>query len=161
MKYPNLTEVYKYHPYSDATFAEHAKITIKLLHEVLAGDEALTFSEMYHISRLIEMPVDALYCSKLITLSKDNYNHQKMIDKVKNALETMRTYRKMGNEQIIRCLDRDGCDLRCEYLISKFNDNTATYGHYIGVLGHINTFIIEVNYYNDESQRRDIKKSLW
>lgn len=142
MKYPNLTEVYRWHPYSDATFADHAGITIRLFHEVIEGDEFLEFMEMYNIGRLIGMPLGALFCPKLIMLNKDNYKHRNMANGIAEALECMNKYRAEGNKGVIRYIDMYNCDAMCESFLNAFANNKATYSRYIGVKARIDSTLL-------------------
>lgn len=155
MKYPNLAEVYRWHPYSDATFANHAEVTIRLFNEVIYGDEVLTFKEMYKIARLIEMPVSALLCPKLIMLKKDNFKHRTMTDKVKNALNVMNEHLAGGDEAIKEYINHNHYDIMCEDYLNDFFNNKVTYGRYIAIKEHISSLFLRISFIKSKSSARN------
>ncbi len=162
MKYPNLTEVYRWHPYSDATFADHAGITTRLFNEVIKGDEELTFNEMLNIERLIKMPVSALFCPKLIMLSKDNLKHRAMADKVRDALNTINEQLIIGDKEVKEEINLTRCNIRCENFLKDFHNNKVTYGRYIGIKEYIYGVFLSIKISNSKRNIRDlpIKKAL-
>lgn len=156
MKYPNLTEVFRWHPYSDATFADHAGITTRLFREVISGDEELTPMELWGISRLIKMPANALNCPKLIMLDKDNYKHKNMVNAITEAIKQINEYSAKGSRRVKEYIDIHQCDILCEDFLKDFFKNKATYSRYIGIKEHINCVFVHIRYENSKHKRRDL-----
>lgn len=157
MRYPNLTEVYKWHPYSDATFARYAGITTRLFNEVIKGDEKLTFTEMMNISRSIKMPVRALSCPKLIMLSKDNYKHRTMADEVKEALYIINDHLIYGDKEVKEHINLLDCNIKCENFLKDFLDNKATYSRYIGLKNCISDVFLWIRASKTQRKIRDLQ----
>ncbi len=98
-KYPNLQELIKYHPYSEATVCGHAGIEPELLHAILEGSEAFAPAEVIAIARLYECPVDVISCPCLIMLDMTRIRHKKMVRDVVSIYKQLGRMAEGGNNE--------------------------------------------------------------
>lgn len=132
-KYPNLTELVKWHPYHISTFADHAGVTGRLFDEVINGDEELNFSEIVGIRRLVNIPIDVLICPKLIFMDKDNFKHKTMINKIKITLNSINEYYLKGDDWAKFHIEERRYIEMYKNLVDDFLHNKATYCRYLGI----------------------------
>lgn len=130
MKYPNLAEVIKYHPYDIGTFANFAEVTTELMEAVTRGEEELTPEELYRISKYSNIPLSILACPHMIRMDKKRYRHRVMVERPVNALYGIWEDQKAGSKE---------ANLFMKYnrhwvanLELAFLDDRATYAMYLG-----------------------------
>ena len=130
MKYPNLAEVIKYHPYHISTFANFADATKELLEAAFAGTENLTDEELGKIARYSGIPRGVISCPHLIQMDRRNIRHKKMVEDLVTSLYFIWEEAQAGSKE---------ADLFMNYgrpwvvnLELAFLDGRATYGMYLG-----------------------------
>lgn len=139
MKYPNLTEVVKHHPYHICTFAGFADVTVELMEAVVYGDEELTATELFKISRYCGIPLSVLSCRKLIRMDRKNRKHMQMWEELDKKLRIIAYRQKQGNQDADLYMKYKRCDLINYYL--AILDDRATYGWYFGVRETLDHFL--------------------
>lgn len=154
--YPNLVELYKYHPYHYSTFAGFANVTPELYIEALKGNAVLLPNELRGIAKYTGIPLGVISCPKLIMLDKYNRKHKAMIDKQEADLYAIWELQKQGYKD---------ADLFMKYskrtnlvnLQLAFYRNEATYGWYLGVQESIDSCFLSVRVEQDKSTVRGLK----
>lgn len=140
MKYPNLTELVKYHPYHISTFAGFANITVELLEKVLDGEEELQALETFQICKYTGVPCSVLFNHRLIILSKNNRKHRAMIDDLHKKLYEVWEYEKKGYQYAITYM-RYGRIRLVNMQLDFQNGKTVTYCRYLGIKEEINQIL--------------------
>ncbi len=130
MKYPNLAEVIKYHPYDIGTFAGFADVTTELLEAAIEGIEYLTEEELHKIARYSGIPYGVISCPKLIRIDRRRARHQRMVKEVIDFLPAIQSEQKDGSRE---------ADFFMRYgrpwvvnMELAFLDDRGTYGMYLG-----------------------------
>ncbi len=141
--YPNLVELYKYHPYHYSTFADHAGVTPELYLEALKGNEELTFKELSGVARLTNIPIGVITCPKLIMMNKINRKHQGMIKQQSEALHKIQYYQERGNSDAVRFMKYCGRE-NLVRLGQAFERDCASYCWYLGVQEEIDQVFLSV-----------------
>lgn len=141
--YPNLVELYKYHPYHYSVFAGHAGVTPELYIEALKGNEELTFKELSGIARLTNIPIGVIQCPKLIMLDKRNRKHQDMIKRQSEALRKIQYFQENGNKDADLFMKYCGRENLLR-LGQAFERDAASYCWYLGVQKEIGQVFLSV-----------------
>lgn len=130
MKYPNLAEIIKYHPYDIGSFADFADVTTELLSAVIEGAENLTEQELRGIARYSGIPFSILACPHLIRMDRSRYRHRIMVEELADELYGIQEAQKAGSYE---------ADLFMRYgrlwvvnMELAFLDGRATYGMFLG-----------------------------
>lgn len=130
MKYPNLAEVIKYHPYNICAFADFADVTTELLSAVIEGAENLTEQELRGIARYSGIPYSILACPRLIRMDRSRYRHRMMVEELVNSLRGIQKAQKAGSYEadiFMRYGRIWGVNMELAFL-----DGRATYGMFLG-----------------------------
>lgn len=155
-KYPNLSEIVKYHPYHIGTFAYHADVTLDLLQAALNGQEELYSGEIIKISRLVGVPVSVLICPKLIMLDKNRLKHKQMIRDLISKRVYIRERFQSGSLEAKTFMQWYGSEL--ELLHALFTDDKASYGRYLGLKSRIDRCLKSIYIEQNEKRRRSREK---
>lgn len=130
MKYPNLAEIIKYHPYDIGSFADFADVTTELLSAVIEGAENLTEQELRGIARYSGIPFSILACPHLIRMDRSRYRHRIMVEELADELYGIQEAQKAGSYE---------ADIFMRYgriwvvnMELAFLDGRATYGMFLG-----------------------------
>lgn len=154
--YPNLVELYKYHPYHYSTFAGFAKVTPELYIEALKGNERLTSAELRRIAKYTGIPFSVISCPKLIMLDRQNRKHKTMIDKQEAALYAIWEWKKQGYKDADMFMKHRG-RINLVNLQLAFGRNEATYGWYLGVQESIEQCFLSVRV---EQEKNNIRRLI-
>lgn len=153
MRYPNLTEVIKHHPYSLHTFAGFANVTEELLKEVMYGNEGLQTDEALCISRYCDIPCSVLYCPNLIIFSRDRWRHWEMMKKLQDYLYEIWEWQKK---------DSHAAELYMKYQRDHYvnmdldfrNREQVTYGRYLGVKKEMEDTLLFIKVEQDKIHKK-------
>ncbi len=130
-RYPNLAELYDYHPYREPAMCDHAGIEMELLYAVLHNGEPLEYGELLGLARLYGCPVSVLACPKVIMLDPGRLRHRKMIAQVDNLYLWLKCMAREGNQAAKRWLKL--ADWLQQRFMRAVHTNSLSYGHYFGV----------------------------
>lgn len=131
MKYPNLSEIIKYHPYHISTFASFANVTSELMEAVIYGDEELKAAELLLLCHYGEInPQIALY-PRMIMMDKTKRRHKMMIAELEEMFQKIHTEDKNGGREAKFFMKYQRANYVNLYL--AFYDDRATYGRYLGI----------------------------
>lgn len=138
-RYPNLAEMLEYHPYSDCTVCDHARIEPELLDAVLNEGEVLEFSEILGIARLYECPMGVLEHGKVIMLDMGRWRHRNMVAEISSLHIQLHCMAEEGNQEAEKYLEQ--ADEAVQRFIKAAYDNRLSYCHYFGVKERIGQYI--------------------
>lgn len=155
--YPNLVELYKYHPYHYSIFADYAGVTPELYIEALKGNEELTFKELSGVARLTNIPIGVITCPKLIMMNKINRKHQGMIKQQSEALHKIQYYQERENSGAVRFMKYFG-KRNLVNLGLAFEQDTATYCWYLSVQAETNHVFLSVRAEEKRAKARGEKR---
>lgn len=99
MKYSNLIELLRYHPYDISTFANFADVSTETMRKIKSGEQEARFETIYKISHFTNIPYSVLSCEKLIYLETENRKHQQMIEELENNLCKIYVSYKFGSHE--------------------------------------------------------------
>lgn len=153
-KYPNLSELLKYHPYGDKTACYHAEIEPELLDAVMNDGEPLEHIEIIRLSRLYQCPVGVLTHHKIIMLDWNKWKHKKMIEKVHNLyMQLLYMAKCKGNLEAKKYLEY--ADRENQKFLDAAWENRLSYGHYLGAYEQLSQY---VRFSTPEPKRRGLEK---
>lgn len=134
-KYPNFTEILKYHPYSVNTFAGFADVTQELLLEAIRGNEELTAAEVFKCAKYSGLSLNVLICPKLITLDRNNRKHRGMMEQLRDKLHEIGELQKRGSKYADWYMNAKYIDRGLFILTERQfqSGQTVTYGCYLGI----------------------------
>lgn len=154
-KYPNLVEIYEYFP-----TGYFANVTDELMLAVFRGEEDLTTMEMLAIARYNGIPFSVLTCPKLITLSRERYRHQELMNQLRDKFYKIWELEKSGSKHAQDYMATYSILYRDDYERMNFafcNGRKVTYGHYLGVRHRMDdTILFSQNEFKKEP--RGLKK---
>ncbi len=156
-KYPNLSEVIKYHPYHIGTFAYHADVTMELLQAVVDGQEELHLDEIREISKLIDIPVSVLICPNRIMLDKNRFKHKQMINELFGKRIYIRECFQSGSLEAETFMRRYWSQL--DLFHSLFIHNKASYMRFIGIKERINQCLLSIDVEKQNKGKRGLRNS--
>lgn len=99
MKYPNLIELLRYHPYDISTFANFADVSTDTMRKIKSGEKEAYFETIYKIAYFTNIPYSILNCEKPIYLETRNKKHQQMIEELENNLCKIYVSYKFGSHE--------------------------------------------------------------
>lgn len=156
MKYPNLIEMVKYHPYHISTFADHAGVTTELMEEAVKGNEDLLLAEKQGIARLLGVPISLLFLPKPILMDRKNRKHQKMVEDLMAQLTIINEYHLHGSH---------AADMFMKYgrgylvnLELMFLDDRATYCQYLGQKERVQQALLSIRV--EQSHPRGLERGV-
>lgn len=153
MKYPNLAEIIKYHPYDIGSFANFAEVTTELMEAVIRDEEELTHQEIYRIAKYSNIPYSILICPHLIRMDRSRYRHRVMVEELVNSLYGIQEAQQDGSYE---------ADLFMRYgriwvvnMELAFLDDRATYGMFLGAQERVRQVIFFIQ--NEKRRPRGLK----
>lgn len=153
MKYPNLAEVVKYHPYSMSTFADFANVTPELLAAAINGDEELQASEALSISHYSDIPFSVLFCPNLIILSRDRRKHWEMMKKLQDYMYEIWEWQKKGSHEAeVYMKYRRGHYVNMD--LDFRNRRLVTYGRYLGIKQEMEDALLFIKVEQDKIHKK-------
>ena len=132
MRYPNLAEIIRFHPYHIDTFAGFGEVTTELLVAGIKGDEDLRIDELSKIARYAGISMGIITCPLLIKLDRFRYRHIVMVGELENNLDIIKgTQETCSNHS--RIFMESGLQHDYREFFIDFIKGCATYGRYLGI----------------------------
>ena len=132
MRYPNLAEIIRFHPYHIDTFAGFGDVTTELLVAGIRGDEELRTEELNKIARYASIPAGVIMCPHLIKLGRFRYRHIVMVGELEDNLDIIKGQQEASSRHSCVFMDYGLEDEYKEFFID-FIKGYATYGRYLGI----------------------------
>lgn len=138
-KYPNLQELFKYHPYGENTACDHAEIGPELLHAAFKGEELLTPFEVISIARLYGCPAGVIECPKLTMLDMGRRRHKKMVMEVDCLYIQLKCMARDGDREAEKYLEY--ADWKQQRFMRAAYEDRLSYCHYLGAKEQLKQYI--------------------
>ena len=129
--YPNLTALAIPHPYSYATFADHANVTTALFMRVLQGKEELTEKELAGISRLVGIDAAILGAPELIPFPNTDKDNIKEMTALVDFLEYCK--RNASGRSVYFQKDIEETENSLKRLRDDFSGGKASYCEFLAI----------------------------